>query len=54
MTTWTAVADQSTTYEFPADSDNGYVAVGYVQDGYITSSGTAFWSVVADVSTAWA
>ena len=52
MTTWTEVADESTTYSFPADDLNGYVAVGYVQNGYI--AGDSIWSEVAEASTTWA
>lgn len=51
MTTWTGVTQQSTTYEFPSDSANNYVAVDYVEDGYIQPEG--IWTTVAGVSTTW-
>ena len=52
MTTWTEVANQSTTFTFPSDEINDYVLVGYVENGYI--SGVGIWSEVDDASTAWA
>lgn len=52
MTTWTEVSDESTSYEHPADVDNRYVAVGYVQNGYLLPE--AVWSSVSSDSTSWA
>lgn len=51
MTTWTAASPQSTSYEFPASVPDGYVVVGYVEDGYIEPYG--IWSNVSQASTTW-
>lgn len=52
MTTWTDIADQSTSYTSPGDLViNGYVAEGYVVVDYI--DGASMWTVVPHVSTAW-
>jgi hypothetical protein len=49
--TWTAVADEAVTYEFPADLPNLYVAVAYVQNGYIEPAG--IWTGIDPESTTW-
>lgn len=49
--TWTVVTEDSETYEFPADLQNGYVAVGYVQNGYIKPQG--IWTDVSPEATTW-
>jgi len=50
--TWTAVADQTTTYADVADNVNGYVLADYLVNGYIATE--PGWTVVASVSTVWA
>lgn len=52
MTTWTEVADETTTFTLPSDEENGYVLFGYVQNDYIR--GSLIWSVVDDATTTWA
>lgn len=50
MTTWAAVANQSTTFTDPSDEENNYVVAGYVANNYITGQ---IWSAANDASTTW-
>lgn len=50
--TWVAVSEESTSYEFPTDTNNLYVEFGYLENDYIRAEGT--WSAVSPASTNWA
>jgi hypothetical protein len=52
MTTWTSVSDQSEDYGLPADVNNRYVVVSYLQNGYILPE--QVWTQATASETSWA